>query len=452
MATDQYGARLPEGAVARLGTPRPSREGERVSALAFSPDGSTIASGGEDGSVRLWDLTSWREIRRFGEHLRQVGAVAFCHHGRTLVSGAHDGSIAFWDVDNGKELSNFQAPTGTVAFFSLDDSTMLTVGADEKYRAYDLNTLAEVAADATHLGKINDIAFSNDGHQVAIGTWESLVRICDFANGQELRQFVGHRAAVESVAFSPDMRNLASAGMDETVRIWELLTGKERFQIPNRKENTFALAFSPDNRTLATANNDSTILVWDLTFKPPVKGPNARPPGSLLPSQLEPLWLELVNPDPFVAFRAVWTVAYHAKQMIPFIKGRLKMLVPVDQQRVVVLLSELNHDQVKRRDKACDDLEKLGALCEPMLRTALKNKPSMDARRRLERLLEKAVAPVPSNDTLHILRLIESMELANTVESRQVLEWLTRGDLPPRIVRDAQASLGRLHERAPLPA
>src|SRR5271155_1444827 len=98
MATDQYGTRLPEGVVARLGTVRAARQGERVSALVYGADGKTLASGGEDGVVRLWDVTSSRGLRRFGEPPKQVATVAFAPKSPTLASGSQDGTIVLWDL------------------------------------------------------------------------------------------------------------------------------------------------------------------------------------------------------------------------------------------------------------------------------------------------------------------------------------------------------------------
>src|SRR5262249_7430076 len=140
-----------------------------------------------------------------------------------------------------------------------------------------------------------------------------------------------------------------------------------------------------------------------------------------------------------------------ASQTVPFLTKRLPLLVPVDRQRVGALLTELNHDQIARRDKAQEELEKFGALCEPILQTAVQKPASMDARRRLERVLEKIRGPVPSSITLHALRIVEALECANTAESRETLEGLSH-EVPPTCVADeAKAALERLSKRPQLP-
>jgi WD40 repeat protein len=447
MPTDQYGVALPDGAVARLGTVRAGREGDRVASLVFAPDGKTLATGGEDCSVRLWDLTTCRELRRYGEHPRSVGAIAFSPDGKVLATGSHDGTIALWDAASSRELGNFQAPAGLLAFdFSPDGAILLGACADEEYRAWDVATGEELGAEPTNLGPLKALAFAPDGQTVITGSWESMVRLCERDTGKELRQFQGHRSWVQCTTCSPDGRTIASGSPDETVRLWEVRTGKMRLQIVGLKEGVQGIAFAPDGRTLASAGNDTTVLLWDLTGKAPIKGP-ARAPATLIPSQVEAIWRDLSSPDVPVAYSAIWGVANHAKQMVPFLKNKMKHLVPVDRQRLVTILAELGHEQVTRRDKAQQDLEKLGALCEPMLKAALQKSPPMEMRRRLEKLLEKAQGPNPSPDTLLALRLIEALELTNTAEARVIVEALTKEVPPTRITEEAQAALERMKRR-----
>jgi len=446
MATDQYGRPLPDGTVARLGTVRPGREGDRVSAVCFTPDGKALATGGEDGIVRLWDVASSRELRRFGEHPKKVDSVAFAPDGKTLVSTSHDGTFASWDVGSGRELRSFQGPAAALALnFAPDGKSFLAVLIDDTLRTFDLASGNELSNLPSPFHGLSAIAFAPDGKTVGTGSWESMIRICEFPGGKEIKQLQGHKRGVQAMAFATDGRTLASGSPDETIRIWELLTTKERLQWSGFKEGVLALAFSPDGKMLASAVNDTTVLIWDVTCRPP-KTPG-RAAVTLMPSHIEAMWTELASNDVPTAFHAVWNVACAGRLATPLLKNKLKMLVPVDRQRITNILADINHEQYGRRDKAVQDLEKVGALCEPLIQQALKNPPSMDARRRLEKLLEKINGPLPSPDTLHVLRAIEALELANTAESRQILDTIAKETPPTRVSLDAKASLARLAKR-----
>jgi WD40 repeat protein len=452
MATDQYGIAMPDGAIARMGTVRPAKEGERVGSVVFAPDGKTLATGGEDGTVRLWEVATSREVRRYGEHPRAVGAILFSPDGKTLASGSHDGTIAFWEAATGSELGSFQTTAGLLTFeFSPDGKILLAACSDEMYRAWDVATGEELGAEPTNLGPLKALAFSPDGQTVGTGSWESIVRLCERDNGKELRQYQGHRSWVQCTAFSQDGRTLASGSPDETIRLWEVRTGKVRLQIVGNKEGLQSMAFSPDGRVLASAGNDTTVLLWDLTGKPPPSKSQTKTPAQMMPSQMENLWRDLSSPDVPTAYAALWGVATNAKQLVPFLKQKMNKLVPVDRQRITMLLAELTHDQVTRRDKAQQDLETVGALCEPMVKAAQAKATTMDLRRRLEKLLAKAQGADPSPETLLALRLLEALELANTTEARQVMESLTREVPPTRITEEAKGSLMRMKRRPATP-
>lgn len=452
MATDQYGVPMPDGAVARLGTVRPAREGDRVASVAFAPDGKTLATGGEDCTVRLWDLATCREVRRYGEHPKTVSAIGFTPDGQTLVSGSTDGTIALWEAATGRELGNFPTTCGMITFeFSPDGKILLAACIDEIYRAWDVTTGEELGAEPTHLGQLKALAFAPDGITVGTGGWESVVRLCERDTGKELRQYQGHRSWVQCAAFSPDGRTLVSGSNDETIRLWEVRTGKMRLQIVGLKEGVQSVTFAPDGRSLASAGNDTTVLLWDLTGRAaPGKGA-AKAPVTLMPSQMETIWRDLSSPDVPTAYSAIWAVAASPKQMVPILKQKMNKLLPVDRQRIAVLLTELSHDQVTRRDKAEQDLMKVGALCEPMVKAALQKATTMELRRRLEKLAKKAEGQDASPDTLLALRLLEALELANTSEARLVMESLTKEVPPTRITEDAKAALARMKRRPVLP-
>ena len=152
--------------------------GGTVGSVAFSPDGTILAGGGE--KLRLWSTADWSEIRTLStDRLSTVQALAFSPDGQTLAAAALNGQIRLWEVASGRQLRNFE-----------------------------------------HGGWLHDLAFSPDGSVLATASWESTVKLWDIAANRELATLVGHTDRAEAVSFSPDGMVLATGGLDKSLRLW----------------------------------------------------------------------------------------------------------------------------------------------------------------------------------------------------------------------------------------
>jgi len=183
-----------------------------VSALALSPTGQVLASGSENGGIRLWDIANGRELSQFSGHGREVTALTFAPDGKTLASQGSDLFLCLWNVASGQSL------------FRVKESTW--------------------SGDS--------LAFSPDGKLLAHTAGDCTVYLRETATGKRLLPTEGHRNLVRCVTFSPDGKTVASTSWDTTVRLWDALSGRQLRQLGPSLERFRAVAFSPDGKTMAT--------------------------------------------------------------------------------------------------------------------------------------------------------------------------------------------------------
>ena len=236
-----------------------------VFALAFSPSGNLLASGGGDRSIRLWDTSTGKEMNILRGHASQVSSVAFSPDGTRLVSASGDSTLYLWDTDTGEELSILRGHHGAVrsVVFSSDGALVASAGFDKTIRIWDAFTGEEIKALLGHEELISSVTFSNDDTQLVSGSEDNTIRIWDISSGKELAVLRGHEGWVSSVAFSPTSTQIASGSTDSTIRIWDPAAVEELKVLRGHEGWVASVAFSPDNSQLATAGFDSTIRIWD---------------------------------------------------------------------------------------------------------------------------------------------------------------------------------------------
>ena len=232
-----------------------------VRALRFSPDSRLLASGSADTTIRLWDVASGKETKSLTTRFGAIHSVAFSPDGREFASGGSDGSLRLWELASGKELKAMRRHFGIIfaVAFSPDGRTLATGGSDTHVHVWDLATGLTRTTLSGHTGAVHAVEFAPDGSVLASGSADGGVRLWEVASGQERSLFSGHTGEVQAVAFTPDGRSLTSAGADGSVRVWDVTTGQERVSLTGHKGPVWSLALSPDGALIASGGRDRLV-------------------------------------------------------------------------------------------------------------------------------------------------------------------------------------------------
>jgi WD40 repeat protein len=277
-----------------------------MTALAFSPDGRQIASGHDDGSVRLWDAADLKLLKTIDAHPSAISALAFRNDGLELATAGEDCKICVWNTQTFERICTMTGHPDRIPALAWQNQTnrLYSAGWDRSVRIWAVPQEDPLLLLNTHSEQVYCVAFSPDGRLLACADSDCEIHIWNDPDAKHPQHVLrGHTADVQAMAFSADGVYFASAGADRTIRVWNMNDGHlhagpdgakrhviamlpaprrqnlfssvgsslqawetESAQIawfPTTKENVFSLAASLDGRWIATSGESAEVELWN---------------------------------------------------------------------------------------------------------------------------------------------------------------------------------------------
>lgn len=236
-----------------------------INAVAFSPDGTWLVSGGDDEMIRVWDAATGKRVREWRGHADGVTSIALRPDGRQIVSGGWDNTLKVWDVRTGRRLRTFEGHEEQVTSvaYSRDGKWLVSGSGDDTLTVWDAADGRDVMT-LSHENEydVTSVAFSPDGERIVSADGENQLKLWDASTGEELQTKEAHPAAIGSVAFSPDGKLVVSGGWDDSVKVWNSSLEESPITLKGHTDDVTTVIFSADSRQIASASDDGTVRIW----------------------------------------------------------------------------------------------------------------------------------------------------------------------------------------------
>ncbi|MGB3715042.1 MAG: protein kinase [Candidatus Promineifilaceae bacterium] len=250
---------------------------EWIGQVAYSPDGTFVATASDDSTARIWDAATGEVLLILDGHKDNlnlqipelppaVGDVAISPDSTLVATASNDGTAKIWDAAIGQELRTISGDDHIVGrvTFSPDGARLALAGSDGFAQVIEVATGEVLFTMVGHESTFfSGIAYNPEGTVLATTADDQTMRLWDAETGQQLDVFpIGDSAGVE---FSPDGSRLLTHSVDGTARIWGVATGRELLTLVGHQDRVWGATFSPDGERVATASADHTAKIWDLS-------------------------------------------------------------------------------------------------------------------------------------------------------------------------------------------
>ena len=238
-----------------------------VIAIAFSPDGKSIAAGTDNNDIQLWNVVDGKHLLTYTGHSQWVRSIAFSPDSDKIASGSHDMTVRIWEANTGKCIQVLKGHTDRVRLVKFDPTgkILLTSSQDKSVRLWDVKS-GQCLRNLIGLGNLLGAVIFTSGGRILGGTREkSLIKLWNVDTGKCLNTLQGHAKWVQSMAFSSDGKVIVTSSEDKTIRVWDVKTGQCLNILEGHSNWVRSIAFSPDGDTFAGGKEDRTIGLWSIS-------------------------------------------------------------------------------------------------------------------------------------------------------------------------------------------
>lgn len=238
-----------------------------VNCLTISPDNQLLVSCSDDDTVKVWELATGKLVKTLLGHTRDVNSVVISTNGQILASGSEDRTVILWKLPSGEAWRTFQGLAGMIRSIALspDGQTLASGGLDNQIKLWSLKTGTQIRTFAKgHYSSVNAVVIAPDNKTLVSGSKDKTIKVWDMDKGDTLRVLAGHTDSVNAIALAPNGKLLASGSSDTTIRLWNMDTGELRSTLGDHTSAVNSIAISNDGQFLVSASSDSTVKVWQL--------------------------------------------------------------------------------------------------------------------------------------------------------------------------------------------
>jgi hypothetical protein len=399
-------------------------------ALVYSPDGRLLVSGSSGGRIGIWDAVTGRETRTLRPHSDIVNSVAFSADGSLLLSGSQDNTACISTVESGRQLilRGHTRPIRSVVF-PRQGGWVITAGDDGSIRTWSVRRGRQLHPISIENEEVLSIAISIDNSLLASASWvgstqRAVVRIWDTDMGKPIfTDSIGsHHATV--VAFSPDNKLLVAGCLDGTLHTWDVSQLKRLASPKLHKDAINAVVFLASGHRIATAGWDQTVAVWDtaqLTTPTPVRLNDKQ--------NIADVFSRLGDVDVQKAHVAVFDLVSLGDGAVTYMDGKLGPEAPGGDILLSRLLEQFKSDDAPTRDRAAREIVSKSPLYRQLLYALHEKETSNEVRVRLDAAIDLCERPVGLDSaTMRSLRAIVALEQIGTPPAIGVLQRLARNE------------------------